>query len=71
MPRKKLYKESDYIQIVLPKKDKIAFDAWCEANNVTMSEVIRAQIAGYVIQGEKLILAKNEVSDAQSIQSQQ
>jgi hypothetical protein len=58
MPRRKLYKDSDYIQIVIAKEDKIAFDAWCEANSTTMSDIIRSEIASYVDKGKTLMLAK-------------
>ncbi len=54
MARRKLYKDSDYIQIVVSKEDKVAFDAWCAANSTTMSEVMRQAIAPYVAKGREL-----------------
>jgi hypothetical protein len=56
MARKKLRanKDSDYIQIVIPKEDKIAFDRWCVSNSTTMSEIIRKEIAPYIQAGEKI-----------------
>lgn len=62
MARRKLYKDSDYIQIVIAKEDKVAFDAYCEANQTTMSEIIRSEIADYVDQGKKLMLANKQIN---------
>lgn len=47
------------IQIAINPEDKKAFDAWCEANSTTMSEVIRDYIAPYIAHGKE-ILAKQE-----------
>ena len=55
MPRRKVFQDSDYIQVIVSKKDKIAFDAWCEANSTTMSEVVRRAIAPYIVKGDKLL----------------
>lgn len=55
MPRKKLERKKDYIQIVIEPDDKVAFEAWCIANNMTMSEIIRKEIAPYIIKGKKLL----------------
>ncbi|GAP99302.1 hypothetical protein NIES2104_58630 [Leptolyngbya sp. NIES-2104] len=35
--------------------EKAAFDAWCMANSTTMSEVIRREIASYIVKGRKLL----------------
>jgi hypothetical protein len=64
MPRKKLERKKDYIQIVIDTDDKIAFDTWCLANSTTMSEIIRKQIAPYVAKGRKLI--EKQANDLQS-----
>lgn len=51
MPRRKLErKKNQYIQIAIAPDEKAAFDAWCEANSTTMSEVIRREIAIITIQ---------------------
>ncbi|MBD2458428.1 hypothetical protein H6G80_30725 [Nostoc sp. FACHB-87] len=55
MPRKKLDRKKDYIQIVIEPDDKAAFDAWCLANGITMSEIIRQEIAPYIAKGKKLL----------------
>ncbi|MEC4818618.1 MAG: hypothetical protein SAK29_35895 [Scytonema sp. PMC 1069.18] len=55
MPRKKLARKKDYIQIVIDPDDKTAFETWCLANSTTMSEMIRKQIAPYVAKGKKLM----------------
>jgi antitoxin component of RelBE/YafQ-DinJ toxin-antitoxin module len=55
MPRKKLEKRNEYIQLVISPEDKRAFDAWCSQNGVTMSEVIRSQIAPYIAKGRKIL----------------
>jgi|GEM_PF-2492132 hypothetical protein len=55
MPRKKLDRKKDYIQIVIEPDDKIAFEAWCIANSITMSEIIRKEIAPYIVKGKKLL----------------
>lgn len=44
MPRKKLYKDKETIQIVIDKDKKAAFDAWCNANQTTMSDLLRQAI---------------------------
>jgi hypothetical protein len=44
MPRKKLYQDKDTIQIVIDKDKKAAFDAWCLANQTTMSDLLRQAI---------------------------
>lgn len=54
MPRKKLNKKTELIQIVVTPEDKVAFDAWCSANSVTMSDVIRREIAPYIAKGQEL-----------------
>ena len=60
MPRKKLERKKDYIQIVIDPMDKAAFDAWCLANSTTMSEIIRKEIAPYIAKGKKLLEAQCE-----------
>lgn len=61
MPRKKLDRKKDYIQIVIEQDDKVAFEAWCIANSTTMSEIIRKEIAPYVTKGKKLVEGKNDI----------
>ncbi|AFY51299.1 hypothetical protein Nos7524_5609 (plasmid) [Nostoc sp. PCC 7524] len=55
MPRKKLERKKDYIQIAIEPDDKAAFDTWCLANGITMSEIIRKEIAPYIAKGKKLL----------------
>jgi hypothetical protein len=55
VPRKKLDRPRDFIQIVVDPEDKAAFDAWCMANSTTMSEVIRKQIAPFIAKGKKIV----------------
>lgn len=55
MPRKKLDRKKDYIQIVIEPDDKVAFEAWCIANSITMSEIIRKEITPYIVKGKKLL----------------
>ncbi|MHC5819376.1 MAG: hypothetical protein ACYT04_26730 [Nostoc sp.] len=55
MPRKKLERQKDYIQFVVDTADKKAFEAWCSANSTTMSDVIRNEIAPYIVKGKKLL----------------
>ncbi len=54
MPRKQLYRNKDFIQIVINTEDKAAFDAWCLANSTTMSDIIRREIAPYIAKGHEL-----------------
>ncbi|OWY63676.1 hypothetical protein B7486_51715 [cyanobacterium TDX16] len=54
MPKKQLYRNKDFIQIVINKEDKAAFDAWCVANSTTMSDIIRREIAPYIAQGQQM-----------------
>jgi hypothetical protein len=60
MPRKKLERKKDYIQILIDPIDKTAFDTWCLANSTTMSEIIRKEIAPYIAKGKKLLEAQCE-----------
>ncbi|PMB08207.1 hypothetical protein CEN49_10615 [Fischerella thermalis CCMEE 5273] len=60
MPRKKLDRQKDYIQIVVDPGDKKAFETWCLANSTTMSDVIRKEIAPYVAKGKKLLKEGDE-----------
>ncbi|WP_059001362.1 hypothetical protein [Leptolyngbya sp. NIES-2104] len=56
MPRKKLErKKNEVIQVAIEPDEKAAFDAWCMANSTTMSEVIRREIASYIVKGRKLL----------------
>lgn len=57
---KKTAEEIDYIQVVISKEDKADFNAWCEANYTTMSEMVRRAIAPYVVKGGEL--RKQEVA---------
>lgn len=54
MPRRKLNKKTELVQIMMAPEDKAAFDAWCAAHSTTMSEVIRQQIAPFVKKGSEL-----------------
>ena len=54
MHKKQLYRNKDFIQIVINKEDKAAFDAWCVANSTTMSDIIRREIAPYIAQGQQM-----------------
>ncbi len=54
MPKRKLDRKREYIQIHINPEDKADFDAWCEANSTTMSEMIRRAIAPYVVKGGEL-----------------
>lgn len=63
MPRRALNrkdKKTEMIQVMVAADEKIAFDAWCEANSTTMSEVVRKAIAPYVAKGDEL--RKQEVA---------
>jgi hypothetical protein len=60
MPKRKLGRKNVYIQVVVNPDDRAAFDAWCEKNNTTMSEIIRQQIAVYVTEGKKILEVKGE-----------
>lgn len=55
MPRRKLNKEVTYIQVQVTPEEKAAFDAWCQANGKTMSEVIRREIAPHVEKGLRIL----------------
>ena len=55
MPRKKLdIKKDAYLQVSILPDDKRAFESWCEANGLTMSEVVRREIAPHIAKGKKL-----------------
>lgn len=54
MPRKQLYRNKDFIQIVINTEDKVAFDTWCAANSTTMSDIIRKEIAPYIAKGQEI-----------------
>lgn len=53
MPRKQLYRNKDFIQIVITTEEKAAFDKACADNQTTMSEVIRKAIAQYLATEKK------------------
>jgi hypothetical protein len=55
MPRKSLNKVYCYIEVPISTDDKEAFRKWCEVNGLTMSEVIRREIAPIVNQGYSLL----------------
>lgn len=56
MPRRKLsVSKSSLIQVSVTPDEKAAFDAWCSANNTTMSEIVRKEIAPYIAKGYKLM----------------
>lgn len=54
MPKRKLNKKREFIQVAIDERDKAAFDAWCAANSTTMSDVIRRAIAPYIAQGQEI-----------------
>ena len=54
MPRKKLNKPVTYLQVQIDPIDKEALDRWCEANQTTMSKVIREAIAPYIKKGKTI-----------------
>jgi hypothetical protein len=62
MPRKKLERQKDYIQIAIDSDDKKAFDAWCAANSTTMSDIIRKEISPYVAKGKKLLKEQDDAA---------
>lgn len=51
---KKTKQERAFIQVPINLEDKADFDAWCEANSTTMSEVVRKAIAPYILKGSEL-----------------
>lgn len=53
--RRKLNKTYKILQIRVLKEEKTAFDAWCAAKNVTMSDVVREAIAQHITEGKKLV----------------
>lgn len=53
MPRKQLYRNKDFIQIVITAEEKAAFDQACAANQTTMSDVLRKAIAQYLASERK------------------
>lgn len=55
MPKKKLYKESDHIQIVISKAEKTVFETICSAKQTTMSEVLRQAIKRYLAANKEII----------------
>ncbi len=54
MGKRKLDRKREFIQVPINPEDKAAFDAWCAANQTTMSEVVRRSIAPYVLKGQEL-----------------
>ena len=54
MPRPKLNRKKEYIQLSIDADDKAAFEAWCAENRVTMSDVIRKEILPYITKGKKI-----------------
>lgn len=54
MPKRKLGRKREFIQVPINPEDKADFDAWCEANSTTMSEVVRKAIAPYIVKGSQL-----------------
>jgi hypothetical protein len=55
MARKKLYQDSDYIQIVVPRSKKATFDAVCAAKETTMSEVLRQLMDQYLAANKEIV----------------
>ncbi len=51
MPRPALNKQYCYIEIPIDADDKEAFQAWCKANQLTMSEVVRREIKPMIREG--------------------
>lgn len=54
MPRPKLNRKREYIQLAIDADDKAAFEAWCAVNRMTMSDVIRKEISPYITKGRKI-----------------
>lgn len=57
MPRRVLNskdKKTEMIQVMVAPHEKAAFDAWCAANGITMSEVLRKEMAPYIAKGQEL-----------------
>ena len=54
MAKRKLDRKREFIQVPINPEDKADFDAWCEANSTTMSEVVRRAIAPYILKGSEL-----------------
>lgn len=54
MPKRKLDRKREFIQVAIDPSEKAAFDAWCAANSTTMSEIIRKEIAPYIAKGNQL-----------------
>jgi len=59
MPKRKLNRKKEFLQVTIDQEDKAAFDAWCEANAITMSEVVRHAIAPYIAKGQKILESKS------------
>jgi len=55
MPKRKLNRKREFLQVTIDQEDKAAFDAWCEVNSTTMSEVVRQAIAPYIAKGKKIL----------------
>jgi antitoxin component of RelBE/YafQ-DinJ toxin-antitoxin module len=51
MPKPSLNKDYCYIELAIDADDKEAFQAWCAANRLTMSEVIRKEIKPFINEG--------------------
>lgn len=60
MGKRKLERKREFIQVPINSEDKADFDAWCQANAVTMSEVIRRAIAPLIIKGGELRRRKQD-----------
>ena len=54
MPRPALNRPYCCVEIPMHPEDKEAFKAWCAANQLTMAEVIRKEIAPMVSEGYML-----------------
>jgi antitoxin component of RelBE/YafQ-DinJ toxin-antitoxin module len=51
MPRRPLNKPYCCIEVPIDPDDKEAFQAWCAANKLTMSQVIRTEIKPFINEG--------------------
>ena len=54
MAKRAVNKYQPSIQVYLPLDDKRALIRWCEANGLTMSEVVREEIKSKIEEGYKL-----------------
>ena len=51
MPRPRLNIQKDSIQVFMPLEDKKALQRWCNANQMTISEVARGELKSKIDEG--------------------